>query len=193
MLMLLASFGFLGWYTMAMQGPRYNAALAVELKLQSETEDATAPFRHDNEGISNAPEHCTNEQMGAIETQLSLVTSCQPNQNWYDCGFSQQTRCPKSTWIQDLYKDIHEVELASNDSSFLGVTIGCNKAYDAIDTARMGMRNPKFDKTQWVKAMDGLGLTDPGACKQKNAPQFDLKKDLPPRTKGEMHCVDKCQ
>ena len=106
-----------------------------------------------------------------------------------DCGFSKQTRCPKSTWIEDFYKESHEVELASNDNSFLGVSIGCNKAYDAIDTARMGMRNPKFDRTQWAKALAGLGLSDPGVCKQKNSPQFDLKKDLPPRI-GEMHCVE---
>jgi len=53
----------------------------------------------------------------------------------------------------------------------------------------MGLRNPKFDKAQWAKALAGLGLSDPGACRQKNSPQFDLKKDLPPR-KGEVHCVE---
>jgi len=56
-----------------------------------------------------------------------------------------------------------------------------------------GDAQPKVRQNSMVKALDGLGLPDPGACKQKNAPQFDLKKDLPPRTKGEMHCVDKCQ
>ena len=86
MIMLLIPF-ILGWYTMTMQGPRYNAVLPEELMHQSESEDVTTPFRHDNEDISNA-EHCTNEQMGEIEKQLSLVTSCQPNQPWKDCGFS---------------------------------------------------------------------------------------------------------
>ena len=51
------------------------------------------------------------------------------------------------------------------------------------------MRNPKFGKSQWAKALAGLGLSDPGRCKQQNSPQFDLQKDLPPR-KGEMHCVE---
>ncbi len=104
------------------------------------------------------------------------------------------TRCPDSNWIEEFYQK----NSGSLDGSFLGVSIGCNKGFDAINTARMGMRNEIFDKKEWNKRLVAHGFDHRGACNQQNTPQFELTKTTgqegavspPAPRKGEMHCVE---
>merc|ERR1712157_524368 len=97
------------------------------------------------------------------------------------------TRCPDSIWIEELYEK--GLDLGSKDGSFLGISIGCNKGIDAINTARMGMKNLFFDKPKWVERLVTRGVNPNGSCHQQVNPQYTLKTTEKPR-KGEMHCVE---
>lgn len=118
--------------------------------------------------------------MNDINQQLGLDKTC--NAHWFECGICSETKCPVSSWIQDFY--LEDEGINEDSSSFLGVSIGCNKGYDAISTARMGMSNVEFDKNTWQSA---LGIKNEGICKQKNAGQPNISK---PARQGEMHCVE---
>jgi len=136
-------------------------------------------YKHDYTNTPVKLEQCTDDQMLKIGEQLKFDTC---KKVWYaPCGISEATSCPRNTWLEESYKD--------GLPGFLGVTVGCNKAYDAIDTARMGMSNPAFDKVKWSGIMDSLGMNDKGACNQKDTQMFDLKAGVD-ISKGEMHCIE---
>jgi len=103
---------------------------------------------------------------------------------------SASTRCPENSWIEDFY-DQEGLNLGSEDGSFLGLSIGCNKGFDSINTARMGMRNMAFDKQEWYKLLVVHGIDQKeGACGQEKSPQYNLNKMGIGSRKGEMHCVE---
>jgi len=125
------------------------------------------------ERTANVFEACSKEDLVIMEKHL------------YYPAF--KTCCPQSNWIEDLYQE--GFDLGSEDGSFLGVTIGCNKGFDAINTARMGMRNPVFDKPEWNKNLVARGVNTKGACGQHTSPQYELGRGEG-LIKGEMHCVE---
>jgi len=102
---------------------------------------------------------------------------------------SYATRCPDASWIEEYYAE--ESALGNDEDSFLGISVGCNKGYDAINTARMGMSNADFDKKAWSDAFLAAkgSVESRGACGQatKIDHQFHVTK---PARKGEMHCVE---
>jgi len=132
---------------------------------------------------------CSSDQMTMIETQLRFLTQCQSNKPWFHCPIAHNTKCPNNSWLQDYFKQ--DFKSRTDKKSFIGISIGCNKGYDAINTARMGMNNPKFDKLLWAKEMNReVGRKEEsGACNQKKDPQFEILADEPERS-GEMHCVE---
>ncbi len=121
-------------------------------------EDGVVNLQLGLERTANVFQACSEEDLVIMENQLKNPM--------------RQTACPQSNWIEDLYQE--GLDLGSEDGSFLGVTIGCNKGFDAINTARMGMRNPVFDKVEWNKNLVAHGVNTRGACGQQ----------------GEMHCVE---
>jgi len=140
---------------------------------------ATHVYKHKQADTHSKLEQCTDGQMKTIGEQLKFDTCV--GHNWYQCGISEATRCPQNKWLEESYKD--------GLPDFLGVVVGCNKAYDAIDTARMGMSNPAFDTLKWSVIMESLGMHDGGACRQKSNSMFVLKPEVD-ISKGEMHCIE---
>ena len=65
---------------------------------------------------------------------------------------SFESRCPRSTWLDDMLR----LDYEDSKHSRLSVTVGCNKAIDAIGTARSLSHNPVFDKPVWGKTMENF-------------------------------------
>ena len=113
---------------------------------------------------------CTPNQMASIELDLMPGGGVE----------GSKVNCPTSSWLDDYYS-----HYKSKDSSpFLGINIGCNKAYDAIELSRMGMFNPKFDKTAWGQALDRVGIDHGGICGQKIEKQFEFNSNSIPLGRG---------
>jgi len=161
------------------------------------------------------PQQCTMEQLMKVRSQLSpeLCVLSHVNHIPYNqkCTITTATRCPKTPWIDQHYWERYNQHyesspgsLANNKkSSFLGITIGCNKGFDAINTFRMGTFDESINKSDWKRAMTDNG-TIPlhhSVCNQDavedifQIPQPDSsaaartsnQKESP---QGEMHCVE---
>jgi FkbM family methyltransferase len=133
---------------------------------------------------------CSQETKAIIESQLD-PSSCieSKKEPWLQkCSFSQATKCPDATWIDKHYKEsaLTSLDGSSIKESFVGISIGCNKGFDALNTMRMGTLNTKFDKDAWARAM---GETDLSVCSQNIVPQFDIATGAQAR-QGEMHCIE---
>lgn len=179
---------------------------------------------HDYSTFSRAP-NCTHEQLMKVRHQLP-PESCLDSSNapWTQrCSLTVATKCPKATWLDYYYLELQKrLSHPSNSSSpgggvrrtmsnssqepppssFLGISIGCNKGFDAINTLRMGTFDDSIDKKAWKSAMeqDGEELHQ-SVCNQDNHDDmFEVSKyfqqsssSLPltsPRPQGEMHCVE---
>ena len=125
------------------------------------------PYSHDNSNLVDISE-CTNDQMQAISSQLQLEVGG-------GNAIHQETNCPNPTWLTDFYKEENDI----GSSSFLGVSIGCNKGHDAIRAARMGMSTAEFDVNKW---MDAVGIKGGFVCGTDDQPEIVF-----PNRMGEMH------
>lgn len=100
-----------------------------------------------------------------------------------------QSSLPLTTWKDRM---IREDQIFEPKPLYRAVTIGCNKAIDAIGTARDLSRNPVFDKNAWYNAMTrATGLKEFSLFKPKEevlsqSPIKTGEKDF----EVDMHCVE---
>jgi len=127
-------------------------------------------YRHDMSNITSVQE-CTSDQIKYIS--LDLIAA----------DIRAMTRCPSPTWIESFFQEEPNI----GTDSFLGISIGCNKGFDAIQTARMGMSNTDFNRTSWKNEIVALGMNAKGACDQEAGKDFEVTFSNRP---GEMHCVE---
>jgi FkbM family methyltransferase len=101
------------------------------------------------------------------------------------CSLTQNTKCPDSSWIDNHYYKNQKRK------SFLGISVGCNKAFDAVQAMRRGSGNSKFDKSAWRHALQEAsgGQVSQGVCNQESGEQFDLKNSTILEN-AEMHCIE---
>jgi len=135
--------------------------------------------------------NCSVDKMMTLRKQLPAKHCVDVKSPWLNrCSFSYATRCPRSTWFEKYY--LEEV-LKGSESSFLGVSVGCNKGFDAIDTARLGTLNPVFDKIAFAKGR-GVGneTKEDLRCERYGInDQLDLSNISPVNIRsGEMHCIE---
>ena len=70
----------------------------------------------------------------------------------------------------------------------MGISVGCNKGYDAIRTARMGLSSTDFDSTALDTEMKNSNDSlIPGACAQEFSDQVKV---ISSRKHGAMHCIE---
>ena len=149
-------------------------------------------YRHpDSAGVKAST--CSNEDIQKISNMLGKPTLRNAKQ------ISDYTKCPDNSWIRMYYKDklsrldqdVSKTQQANENYSFLGLNIGCNKGYDAIDMARMGTGNLKYDKDDWAKSLNTFGLKGAGACGQMNTSEEEFKLENEGNIyPGEIHCVE---
>ena len=155
---------------------------------------------------------CSKEQKDIILHQLPEDACNMNSYPWVNqCSFSFASRCPNATWIENYYiekatkrklsiKDrLTKFMRVNEESSFLGISIGCNKGFDAINTIRMGTFDPIFDKEIWRQARQDETIDN--RCGMKNDySQFNFDSiglyirsrphQRPRPRRGEMHCIE---
>lgn len=162
---------------------------------------------------SAKPPKCSKETLSKIESQL-VPNRCRKAGDML-CSFSMATRCPQSTWLDDYYHEIQKDRVLASKAGyfwspsidppyqhFLGISIGCNKGFDAINTLRMGIHDDDINKSNWKGQMSHNGRLHGSICKQDRdtdlfdiLPEFQSKSREPPapslkRPSGEMHCIE---
>lgn len=162
---------------------------------------------------------CTPDELFTIQQQLS-PDDCLKHQHepWKQrCSLTYATRCPDATWLKDHYTELHNTtrrqhglstrnynHTSPDASSFLGIFVGCNKGFDAIDAMRMGSGNPIFDKHAWEDAMTdvykrgvpaGKIKLEHDVCNQATSSQFSLpavstSKPITTTSSSQVHCIE---
>ena len=130
-------------------------------------------YRHDISNITSV-QKCTSDQMKYISLEL------------FATNIGDMTRCPSNTWIESFFEE----EANIGTDSFLGISIGCNKGFDAIKTARKGYMDTEFNGTSWTNEFVKTGMSPKilkGACDQQVGEDFKVTF---PKRAGEMHCVE---
>jgi len=92
------------------------------------------------------PPQCTSEQLDVLAQQLpaeGCVEKAKRPWRFMDCSFSQKTICGNANphWFYDF---VHE---SSNDDTFRGIVVGCNKGYEAVELLRIA--SPPSDKNKY--------------------------------------------
>jgi FkbM family methyltransferase len=127
-------------------------------------EDSNA-YRHTNRNLLSLNQ-CTEEQRNTIQHQLKLSS-----------GSIIGLKCQDSSWLYSFFEEEEDI----GTTSFLGISVGCNKGTDAVNTARMGMMNDKFDIPAWTDALGDLVY---------NCPHPENGKIHFQKREGEMHCIE---
>ncbi|CAJ1934986.1 unnamed protein product [Cylindrotheca closterium] len=179
------------------------------------------------------PPLCTTDQLMKVRHHMPPETCVRQHVRkisfFQVCSLTAATKCPNATWLEDYYLDLQREhynghidqssqgkQLWSSSSSssslnnlqhesqqFLGISIGCNKGFDAINTLRMGTYDADIDKAKWKQAMtsDGSESLHLSVCNQDSAADvFPILNDdhhasnnsskMILRPRGEMHCIE---
>jgi hypothetical protein len=91
--------------------------------------------------------HCTTKDLELLRNHNILS---------YPKALSEESKCPKSTWLEEMYEVKAIQNKGRSNADLLGISIGCNTGMDAIGTSRMMSQNPLFSKQQWLSAMENV-------------------------------------
>lgn len=176
-------------------------SIPIELLVSTEHELTFSQtlFVENGQQTGHRPRQCSKEELLRIQNQLEPTSCIASRKRPYQqsCSITRATKCIDAIWLDDYYTEVFHG--SQNPSQpFLGISVGCNKGFDAINTLRMGTFDNSFDKNDWQKAMesDGKQLYH-SVCGQNAAPQFPI----PPgdtgvrryknnQRPGEMHCFE---
>lgn len=95
------------------------------------------------------PPQCTSDQFGVLAKQLSSEGCLETKKPWIsmNCSFSAKTVCGNANphWFYDF------VQKSSNDDTFRGIVVGCNKGYEAVELLRIVSppSDHKYDLEKW--------------------------------------------
>ena len=138
---------------------------------------------------------CSLEQKQKVMRQLTPHRCIASRKSPWNrrCSFSKATSCPNDTWLSSYYRDTRlglVEDMSANSSHFIGISVGCNKAFDAVNTLRMGTFDDRIDKRKWRNEIQTNDMED-GVCYQAASGQFDLQDSMKAKKRsGEMHCIE---
>jgi len=152
------------------------------------------------------PLQCNKDQLMKVRHQLP-PEKCTGHPWYQKCSITTATKCPMATWLDYHYMElqkryigsIQDTEDEPHVPSFLGITIGCNKGFDAINTLRTGTYDASINKTDWKNAMEqDTNELSKSVCKQDTSPMFEVIEEsssssstsLHRKPHGEMHCIE---
>ncbi|VEU39331.1 unnamed protein product [Pseudo-nitzschia multistriata] len=177
------------------------------------TATATAPHQGSIRATTGAPPpqaaasnatpttECTREELLTIRKHLNpeFCPTAREFAYFQFCSLTQATKCvDASNWLEDYYRDLRKE--GSLPDAFLGLSVGCNKGFDALNTLRMGTHDTAFTKKAWKQSMelDGAKLSE-SVCNQDIVDEFQvsLEDNSNPAdaaadafATGEMHCFE---
>jgi len=146
----------------------------------------------DPKTVENKPENinplqCSPKMLQALSLQMPF-NRC-PLEDRPCVSHCIETACPVPTWLDSYYEAVIP-KITPEGAQFVGISVGCNKGIDAVNTLRMGSNSPRFSKEDWTHVM--FEKTDTyqarGACNQGATPSFPLNssKERP----AIMHCIE---
>jgi len=53
------------------------------------------------------------------------------------------SKCFDATWLENFYEESFSAD------EFVGISVGCNKGFDSIKTARIGFNDHRFNSSSW--------------------------------------------
>lgn len=140
-----------------MRVPSYTSLAPLEGQVKS--------YRHNN--LNLRPEMvCTDEQRDKINQQLDL-----------ESGNVNVAGCNDPDWLDSFFEEEEDI----GSESFLGISVGCNKGTDAVQIARLGMSDAKFDVSVWTQFIGDIITVCP--AREQGQVKF-------PKRKGEIHCIE---
>lgn len=144
-------------------------------KPKVEAADAAAISSSERVKSHTLPEACTPPQMEQINMQLSPEKCINEQRKPYlqECSFTQASKCPDAIWLTDFHKKHQGLK-----HPFLSFFVGCNKAIDAVNTLRMGSKDPKFDVQKWAAILTHGGKDYSGSSCGNLNNDGSLSKDL---------------
>ena len=149
-----------------------------------------------NSSFKTSPTQCTRADLLKIRSHLDPSTCLGPPY-LQKCSITQATKCPDpGNWLEEYYTELQQeyitATVAGNDDDepFVGLSVGCNKGFDALNTLRMGTFNSKLSKTAWGRSMNPDGKLHGSVCGQNVVPPFEVHDDVKKIRKGEVHCFE---
>jgi FkbM family methyltransferase len=156
--------------------PKQESSEITQSKAAATINQLPKPKESNTKTKSNTIHHspiikqCTRNELLRIRSELIpefCIESLQRNNMMKQyCSYTIATKCPKAIWLEDYYTQLHqerlllssssseeESKLSSSSLSFLGISVGCNKGFDAINTLRMGTNDNEISQADWQKAM----------------------------------------
>lgn len=162
------------------------------------------------------PPQCTRDQLLKVRAHLDPNACINTIKRPYiqECSLTLKTRCPDfSNWLEEYYADLQKEYIAEQERQtntdqlsatmktkdhFVGISVGCNKGFDALNTLRMGTFDEELSKSAWGEAMIKDGEIHNSVCKQDSTSAFHIDyklreqsigKRIQHRT-GEVHCFE---
>lgn len=147
--------------------------------------------RDSSNPITKSPAQCSYDDLLKIRHQLPpemCIADYEGNTLYLQrCSLTLATKCPKATWLEEYYQELQQQQ----HSQFVGISIGCNKGFDAIHTLRMGTSNHLINKKDWKQAMEEKGGTlHESVCGQDTEDSSNTFSIRNTTIHGEMHCVE---
>lgn len=135
---------------------------------------------------------CTPDQLSRIRKHLPphLCVKARKRPWAQQCSFTHATKCVRATWLTDYYTNLVKTRVTAAPEHFIGISVGCNKGMDALDTLRMGTSNEKFDKAAWWNAMQSDGAVQEPYCEHEKSTTNQFPTDRMHKRSGEMHCIE---
>ena len=143
------------------------------------------------------------------------------------CPISFKTRCPKADWVDDMFAMERESPMGKSERAianggmattsaaaidsqppvttprnFTIVSVGCNKAFDAISLLRQVTGDPAFDRHSWREALFGPEeawrkdkngrYLHRGACGQAspNSPEWRVADASTLHRRAQLFCIE---
>jgi len=145
------------------------------------------------------PVKCTIEDIMRVRKHLDpyacAATLNRPFQQ--KCSLTKATNCPDtSNYLDEYYDELQKQFLKSTCSnrdkfgSIVGLSVGCNKGFDALNTLRMGTFDTSLSKEAWKKEMIKDGELWQSVCAQDATSPFSVDTGVDTPRKGVVHCFE---
>jgi FkbM family methyltransferase len=159
-----------------------DAIISTITTVKPKVEAADAAVRSKKVKSYTLPEACTPPQMEEINMQLSPKKCTETQKKPYEqrCSFTQASKCPDPIWLSNFHKKNQRLK-----HPFLSFFVGCNKAIDAVNTLRMGSKDPKFDVQKWATILTHGGKSYSGSSCGNLDKNGRLAKDLEVNISGQ--------
>jgi FkbM family methyltransferase len=148
--------------------------------------------------VVKRPAKCTLEQLMIVRKLLS-PTNCAATINkpyTQKCSLTTATKCPDtSNYLEKYYDELQKQYLKSSNrkndfGSFVALSVGCNKGFDALNTLRMGTFDASLSKEEWKKEMLKDGELWVSVCAQDSTSPFSVDAAIDEPRQGVVHCFE---